>query len=174
MGVLGEPFAEENKKESSLYGKMCGECGKFLGPDAELWANFHGDLWYVLCEWCAQEVFGRYYPDRDFPGAHARCEGCNRLIHYPLDERRIYTEYGVEIYYDYAGLDNIRHTVTWCCRKCQVHAYAKRYKAKQRAKWERGICKECGAEFTRQRSTAQYCSPKCRQKAYRARQKTMS
>jgi hypothetical protein len=57
----------------------------------------------------------------------------------------------------------------YCSEPCQKAARRDRERARSRRDRGRRTCGVCAATFTPRRSDARYCSPACRQKAYRQR-----
>lgn len=58
----------------------------------------------------------------------------------------------------------------WCSDRCEnAERTERRREAREQAR-SRHWCRECGERFTPPRADARYCSPACRQKAYRKRQ----
>jgi hypothetical protein len=61
------------------------------------------------------------------------------------------------------------HPVRYCTRRCELAARTDRRRlARQLGRQRR--CETCGTGFTAPRQDACYCSPACRQRAYRKRQ----
>ncbi len=54
------------------------------------------------------------------------------------------------------------------CQKCSARTVVKRHKVKHGKGIRQAVCLECGGDFEAKRSTATFCSPKCRQASLRS------
>jgi hypothetical protein len=97
---------------------------------------------------------GDYQPSREKPCG--RCNGERRDRDgnpYP----KLYSSYGQ------------RKRWVGYCTACARDAELARQRARRRARRTDLTCEHCGTVFTPPRSDGRYCSPACRQKAYRRR-----
>jgi hypothetical protein len=125
--------------------RWCGKCGRDLAADEPVWRVYEeiGGV-QVRCDDCPADEWDR--------GSYARseCEQCGRPVrHRHAGYRRWYR--------------------TFCCELCRD-----RYQAAQRSTARadaraRRRCEGCDELLDADRSDARYCSPACRQKAYRRR-----
>lgn len=94
----------------------------------------------TLCQPCADATEVLVYGSRS-------CTWCDRAV-------------------SYGGTN--AHPVSYCTRACEIAARTGRRRlARQLARQRR--CETCGDAFTAPRQDACYCSPACRQRAYRQR-----
>lgn len=129
----------------------------------------------VTCDRCGSEVTQPLYVKVD-----------TRAYRVRRDRRR-----GPEYLCEPCGLERMRYSrPTWfCCQVCGREGYAtrprlyctprcqatatvgrlERYREARRSVDRSRCCATCGEQFTPPRSDGRYCSPVCRQKAYRAR-----
>ena len=136
-------------------GQLCALCGQPLAPDAPVWMEscyigpsmFTGipRSWQApVCEACApRDRHSRRWV------APAPCAGCQRPVYYPRSYRWRLRAH--------------------CSERCRLDAWNQRRRA-ERAAERRFRCATCGATFTPPRADGRYCSPACRQRAYRQRQ----
>jgi hypothetical protein len=61
-----------------------------------------------------------------------------------------------------------RRTLYYCCNRCRGRAYNQLQKARRSAA-RHLTCATCKTTFTPARADGRYCSPACRQRAYRQR-----
>ena len=90
---------------------------------------------------------GQWIADSDWydvtPGhTHSRCTGCGRLL---------------------------ARTSFWPARLCSEDCQRTARNTRRRVERAGHTCPSCGNAFTPPRADARYCSPACRQKAYRER-----
>lgn len=121
----------------------CGHCGQ---PVADLyrWQSQYmrineGFKLLLLCQTCATAHYKSSYGWRS-----SRCVGCGRTVHYS------HTRWG-------------RRYCTQRCRQAETARFRIRSSRRVRP------CEHCGDPFTPPRSDGRYCSPACRQRAYRRR-----
>ncbi len=145
-------------RDSSRYGKTCAICGGDIG------ARF------------AIRVSLRFYNPNGFFGpfwgsqAGLACTSHKDLLSkVRLKGRELLqcTHCGRDVF---TWGKNPRGGKFFCCDRCEWNHYNARAKAKP----EPHICKVCGNEFIPPRKDAITCSPKCRQKAYRDRAKSIA
>jgi len=136
-------------------GGFCGYCARTLAPDEPValcvyktWQHGHGMTGRApICDDCIKVpgrrgLFAlRTEHERLWLGAH--CENCRRRLIVPPDARR-------------------KHA---CCSDRCLRAVKKAGRHRVRA----FTCDTCGATFPPARTDSRYCSPACRQKAYRQR-----
>jgi hypothetical protein len=143
-------------------GTVCGSCGSELGPDAVLWkvplwvSQAERHLTAPVCTACAQSVF-------TFDGAipEALEQGQRSYVAVRC------AAFGREV----QRLHDNRPPRLWevCSRRCRALVVTAKRKARRHAEMQH-VCTVCGAAFTGRRD-ARVCSPACRQKAFRTRQK---
>jgi hypothetical protein len=123
----------------------CKDCRQLIAGDLYAFANNFTPWWgLVLCAACAH---------KRYPWYHERphvtiCRRCGRRRH----RNR--------------GWGTSR---AYCCDACAHAADLKRRRSRRRTWHPKQTCATCGAAFTPTRSDARYCSPACRQRAYRQR-----
>jgi len=125
---------------------ICGECRGSIEPWQPVWRT--SDQWrrWALCAACARRPGDPtdWYPPR-------ACAGCRRPVSDP--RRRRY------------GHPAPPRRWAACSFSCEQRA---RYQARTAATRHK-VCTVCGAAFTPPRADGRYCSPACRQRAYRQR-----
>jgi len=153
--------------EAPRFAKTCGSCARSLSPEepayfgAEVYVGFPPLRWRllerprvcqpryqrtVLCGSCAPEWLS---PDREDVVTQL-CAHCER----PMVHRLTPSEMGR----------------TFCSEPCKK-AYHSQLRKEKRAEEREKVCEVCGREFTATRKDAKTCSPGCKQKAYRQRQR---
>lgn len=99
---------------------------------------------------CLEPVCGRCFKPADDQQFTAEdCEGCGRLVH---------------------QVPRAGRWRTFCCDECRGQVQT--IEARKRRTDVRGVkrpCALCGERFDPARNDARFCSPACRQKAYRRR-----
>jgi endogenous inhibitor of DNA gyrase (YacG/DUF329 family) len=139
----------------------CAVCQVVIPADAPLWRvtaeprnNAVRDPLRGVCEGCRD----RLYTPTSWRSwrwtAPAPCVTCGRLVGY-RDDGRLYPRYYVA-----------------CSERCRHTAHTAAALAERQAARSQLVCGTCGQTFTAARSDGRYCSPACRQRAYRQRQRT--
>jgi hypothetical protein len=150
----GGGVSDERKRarEAISQGHICGRCGAQLVDGAPVYRqSVHGEH-TVVCEACRwQEVWIRWR-------GPLPCQGCDR----PVFVKAAQVRYGY-------GREGRYGPKTTCSRRCGQDAAYRRQKARRAADREPIDCPACHERFEPARADARYCSPKCRQVAYRAR-----
>ena len=67
---------------------------------------------------------------------------------------------------------SVKRSGKYCSWQCQNKGYAKQRREQRAERRENITCEICGEAFTPKRADAKYCSPACRQRAYREREVT--
>ncbi len=109
------------------------------------WSHRWGGRVGYLCKTCKDEYCGRVRRNAIWRSPLA-CEHCDRPVFH--DQAR----------------DVPRHVV--CSLQCRVILFNR---LSRRGAANPRVCEACGEEFQPKRFDARYCSPACRQKAYRER-----
>jgi len=132
-------------KRQIEQGEIAYRMREFTPPDSKLkrmgWHGWQTRIYYA-CEACAKPKIPKWRMHRL---RIYECPGCNIKIGW-LNKRP----------YSWTRIGNY---CSWRCRR----------KHEARKAREALHCLECGEPLTASRTDAQYCSGKCRQKAYRAR-----
>ena len=158
-----EQYAADERIQRVLHaarwGRNCGECGRELLADEKihrrnytrkavsLFREVYTDVFAVAptCVACA-ETTGGHHSVGWGPQIVVGCAGCHRPM--------------------VTGRDSVRrHPV--CSIECLY-----RFRKDERARWAvkpKRLCETCGTAYRPKRADARYCSPACRQKAYRRR-----
>jgi hypothetical protein len=133
---------------------VCAKCSRPIAPGEPVWRHsrgrwgrdrYHTYYGYPTVVWCV-DCMGNH-GERPRP-----CGGCGRLVYQRLG-------------------DPVRSRRVFCCERCLSHCRVKeRAEVRRQARSDRR-CAVCGVAFTPGRSDARTCSPACRQKAHRQRQK---
>ncbi len=140
--------------------EVCGCCGRDLGPDEPV---------YIAVAHAGYGAFGSYARH------HApSCEQCapqwmverGRAVAAPAPTCGVC---GRVVVYQPTGRDYYRQHV-FCCERCRWAYYNRRRSAADA--WTREkVCEACAEPFTAKRRHAKFCSPGCKQVAYRTRKK---
>jgi hypothetical protein len=134
---------------AARHGQWCGLCAEDLG-DVVCWRSIpYAGATVPVCANCEPNEFGWYR-------RIGTCT-CGKTVH---GNRHRGTGH----------IDGYRYTYqrAYCCadhRDEQVNAARRAARARRR----QTACSTCGTEFTPPRADGRYCSPACRQKAYRTR-----
>jgi hypothetical protein len=158
-------FREDCRRRNRLHdladrtGSVCERCEAEIGPDKPLWRVWnrvptvpYRGRWCLLtyCAPCGSEWQERLTFDRRYL-LESVCEECGRPVVFGLV---------------------LPHRRFFCSRSCANKHYARPHnarRAEQRAAQRaNSTCAQCGHAFNPSRSDARYCSPACRQTAYRA------
>ena len=157
-----EEKARELARMARESARMCGCCGRellarepvyrcevYVGMTPilrkrQIWAASYERT--VLCGSCTPEWLS---PDRDDVVTQL-CAHCERPMVSRLEP---------------SALENV-----FCCNACQ-RDYKAQLRREQRAEARKKVCEVCGEEFIASRRDQKACSEKCRQRAYRQRQK---
>ena len=140
-----ETIAARRRIHRSGDGEICYRCGKPYGLGQ---AVVYGSTWHPSCRGrrkityclpCAPTHRERW----DYP-----CQVCERPVHFVCARRRR------------------RHV--FCSAFCERQHYAKQQRDKRIAARQKH-CATCGNGFEATRSDGEYCSGRCRQRAYRQR-----
>jgi hypothetical protein len=154
LGVTADESAAQRRsiiRNAQATCAHCAKCGCTLAPEAPIWRQRmrlgpgffggHSDTVAPVCEQCRADW-------KEFRGAEP-CENCGRPVHQQDGQRW--------------------HLRTFCCSTCEraVRVTA----AREQRSDARGTrkCKTCGETFEPTRTDARYCTPACRQRAYRGR-----
>jgi endogenous inhibitor of DNA gyrase (YacG/DUF329 family) len=140
-------YTAEMVEAASQTGGSCAGCGRALGHDDPVWRRRvsrkrgWGSTVAPVCEECQ--------PTWRSVRTSGQCEGCGRLVHNTegFGRRRVY-----------------------CSKQCELlrqHAIARQRRAEARGASR--ACAECSEHFEPSRADAQFCSTRCKQKAYRKR-----
>ena len=122
----------------------CAACCADVGP-AALYVLGAGAAARTFCAACAKAT----HPEWERCGLAVKHTACRRC--------------GRKRYYQGRGL----WPHAYCTEGCARHARRER---RRRGRTRReGACRTCGQRFTATRPDARYCSPACRQQAYRER-----
>jgi hypothetical protein len=174
------------QKEANRHAQWCGHCGRDIAPDDPLvrydWTyglsdpedDHEAD---VACTGC---VFPKWVELHTEPVKQAWREAVAKLLR---GERRFGYRYGLKVglhdcaacgrsficrhpawRYDWAAEDKVPHQV-YCCQDCRREGV----NARRRVDHDTRPCDACGERYTPTRSDGRYCTPRCRQAAYRAR-----
>lgn len=172
--MLGEDVVREIKEEvddrhhwcekvrrhtarARFRGDVCATCGRELLAEEPIWRS--AVCWRTSPVTGKRETFSRAgtaprcqdcKPDFDIPWNTGSCPHCGRTVH--QDGRWQYER----CYFA-------------CSRLCAERAWSQAYRDRHHAGRTPRACEVCEDTFTPPRSDGRYCSPSCRQKAYRAR-----
>jgi hypothetical protein len=145
LGRAREPDAEREKRmwrwRASRACSHCVVCEKPFEPGELVYREQRWNSLTTVCHGCRSKYREFHLP--------APCENCYRPV------RNI--------------LNNRSHTRIFCCHDCQVKARSRLMHERKIA--ERGTreCLTCSETFEPARADARFCSPACRQLAYRRR-----
>lgn len=152
--------------QSKRYGTVCGRCGHEFADGEHVYRkrhyNYGGISIYVVCESCHRATHDDYYNDKNDKDGWddaEPCEGCARPVHESLRTRRYHDEYGRSSRYG-----GVQRVVT-CSQRCADRVR----RSAARVEREPADCATCGERFDHGRRDSRYCSPACRQRAYRRR-----
>ena len=131
------------QKQGADASVTCARCGADVGPDAlyRLGQGYHAQLYCAACA-------GAQAPWPDWRPRSTVCRSCGRRLYY----------WGSELWPHH-----------YCTESCERAARRERRRRPRRV--SEGACARCGTRFKATRVDARYCSPACRQKAYRQRQR---
>lgn len=156
--VGSEERQEKNRRawQSIKTAAACGVCGEPLSPDEPMYRTrtrvsgaFGLSRWQInVCESCAPAYLKR---DDGWPVYTIYCHTCERPVR--------------------GSWHNLRAQRFFCCERCEWQHYNEIEKERRATQREHTTCRQCGATFEAARADAAYCSPACRQKAYRARKR---
>jgi endogenous inhibitor of DNA gyrase (YacG/DUF329 family) len=164
-------MTDKVKRRHRLYERrsragQCAHCAHRFQPDEPVWRlcqrlgqGFYGTIVVPLCAACWPKA--STWPADEFSGPithewvtySGNCVACGRPVH-QTDWRRV------------------RHH--YCSDRCR-NAHSPGYQAglarqaRAEARGPSRPCSECGEHFEPRRSDARFCSPRCKQKAYRKR-----
>jgi hypothetical protein len=142
-------------RKAATHGKICGGCGRKLRADEPVWRyqqqtgrGLFGGTCSDLAPYCAE--CRRDYWDVFQSG---ECGTCGRPVH---------------------NTDRRRRRWIFCCGQCrgrhlEAHQAATARQRRAEARGASRPCVECGEHFEPRRADSKYCSPACKQKAYRKR-----
>jgi hypothetical protein len=147
--------------------EVCGKCFGRIEPDEPLcirswaswWSNYSGRYISGPGPWCFDcahvplvDVGRVWWPDRCTPHRYhgGTCGTCGRRVTKESHKRHL--------------------THFFCCERCE-YAHYTRQRAKRRVAAREKVCEVCSKGFTASRKDAKTCSPACKQKAYREREK---
>jgi hypothetical protein len=120
----------------------CCECGRDLDPGEPIWHDWTRG---PCGECCA-----RFYRDWTIQ----QCEACGRTVHY------------------WKGIHGGRYITRPACSEQHLLQAIAHWRRRLREGRRSGrLCELCDRPFTPPRSDGRYCSPACRQRAYRQRQR---
>jgi hypothetical protein len=129
----------------------CAVCGTALGPHDPVWRrqvsvgrNFLGRSSCRVAPCCDRHGSQTVH----FYDGGAPCEGCGRVVHNLCRDHR---------------------ARAFCCRRCEAKVRSAEARDRRREARPPRPCEVCGETFEPTRTDAHYCSPACRQRAYRAR-----
>jgi hypothetical protein len=131
----------------SVQAVTCAACRTDVGP-AALYVLGPGYYAQTYCEACATAA----HPEWARYGMRVKSTVCRRC-----GRKRYYQ--GSELW-----------PRTYCTEACRLQARRERYRH-SRTRLE-ATCLRCGREFSTTRAAGRYCSPACRQRAYRQRATT--
>jgi hypothetical protein len=156
LGKLQRDPRHERLCEAAYRGKTCGGCGRELTSEEPIWRRaeilgpgLFGGTRMVTAPFCSQ-CKRRYWPDVVWSGP---CPVCGRMVH---------------------NMERRWRRWNFCCHDHQRQhqsSYQAGIARQQRAQ-ARGPsrpCAECNEYFEPTRAHAQFCSRRCKQKAYRKR-----
>jgi hypothetical protein len=133
------------KHEAARTALLCGRCARDIGPEEPV----HRERWNaVSCSHCSRRGNGL-----------SPCDGCGRPAWDSRPRPKVWDgfSYGKR---------------TFCCGSCQDTYYRRRRSerlAAERLNDGPRHCDECNKVMDGQRADSRYCSPACRQRAYRQR-----
>jgi len=154
--VLGRATPEQiRRRTAARYGRTCGACGVELADGEPIVRSARGS--YSRCLTCGPDLDATEWGIPRWLGP-LPCEGCTRPVYFrPYEARSRRAPPGVYV----------RWVV--CSTRCYQDVKHREQKAKRDAGRDPIDCIACGERVDARRRDARYCSPSCRQKAYRGR-----
>ena len=154
-----EALWQERYRAAAWHGTFCGFCGRDFAPQEPLWQQRcatedleegvgHCRVTVPRCRDCASLHF------RDKDMRLCVCAVCARPVY---------------VTHARASYDQRSHRAVVCCgsHRRQRRAQQRRDRARRHRRQRR--CRTCDEWFTAQRSTARFCSPRCRVANHRTR-----
>jgi hypothetical protein len=154
LGVTDDDDAREQRRvicNAQETAACCAKCARALKSAEPIWRESLslGRGWFggwrttvaPVCQSCASE-WSTYHPP-------SPCEGCGRPVH---NEKTFRVRF-----------------LTFCCERCRRRAQASHAREQRCSARSTRTCGMCGETFEPARTDAKFCSPRCKQKAYRQR-----